>query len=435
MNTIQALAGMLLLVAVAYAFSTNRKAISWRTVGIGLILQSALFLMINYLPAVRAGFDAFGTGFAKVLSFASYGAGFIFGDLAHPAGKIGFLFAFVVLPVIIFFSSLSALLYHFGILQRVVAVLAWAMKRSLGTSGPESVVASANIFLGQTEAPLLARPYIQHMTRSELACVMIAGMSTLSGSVLAAYITFLGGDNLAEQTRFATFLLTASCMNAAGAVVFSKMMFPETQPDQVSSTKLAEDKGQKSGDTFVGALVTGALDGMKMAAAVATILLAMVSLIELANFVVKDGLGAALGVNDMIKASTGGMFDGLTLQYLTGQVFRVFAFLMGIGWHETLGVGSLLGQKIVLNEFIAYMDLAKMKVAGTLSANAVMISTFALASFSNFSSVGICVAGIGALAPSRQKELAEIGMRALLASIMAGFMTASTAGLWVSVFH
>ncbi|QIY81718.1 NupC/NupG family nucleoside CNT transporter [Chromobacterium violaceum] len=433
MNTIQALAGMLLLVAAAYLFSTNRRAVNWRTVLIGLAIQNGLFLLINYVPAVHHGVSAFGAGFAKVLSFAGDGAGFIFGDLAKPSGKLGFLFAFTVLPVIIFFSAFSALLYHFGILQRVVACLAWAMKRSMGISGPESVVAAANIFLGQTEAPLLVRPYIRHMTRSELACIMIAGMSTLSGGVLAAYVAFLGGSDTGEQARFATYLLTASCMNAAGAVVFCKIMFPETTPDALSSSKLQSSR-EKSEGNFVSAVVTGALDGMKMAAAVATILLAIVALIALANFLVKDGLGELLGVNAAIQASTHGMFDGLTLQYLVGQVFRVFAFLMGIGWSETLGVGSLLGQKIVLNEFIAYMDLAKMKAAGTLSAPTVMISTFALASFSNLSSVGICVAGIGALAPERQQELAAIGMRALAASILAGFMTATASGLWLSLF-
>ncbi|WP_199153772.1 nucleoside transporter C-terminal domain-containing protein [Chromobacterium sp. ASV23] len=432
MNTIQALAGMLLLVGTAFAFSTNRRAINWRTVLIGLAIPSGLFLAINYLPAVNAGFSAFGSGFAKVLSFSGDGARFIFGDLAHPGGKLGFLFAFTVLPVIIFFSAFSALLYHFGILQKVVNGLAWLMKRSLCLSGPESVVTAANIFLGQTEAPLLARPYIQHMTRSELACVMIAGMSTLSGGVMAAYVAFLGGTDPAEQARFATYLLTASCMNAAGAATFCKIMFPETSPAEISSNKLTAEQ-EKTGGNFVSAVVSGALDGMKMAAAVATILLAIVSLIALANYAVKDGLGELLGVNGAIRAATGGMFDGLTLQYLAGQAFRVCAFLMGIGWHETLGVGSLLGQKIVLNEFIAYLDLAKMKAAGSLSPSTVMISTFALASFSNFSSVGICVAGIGSLAPSRQQELADIGMRALLASILTGFMTASTAGLWLSL--
>lgn len=431
MNTLQAIIGMLFLIGVAYAASTNRKAINWRTVGAGLLIQSALFILITYVPAVNQVFNAVGTGFAKVLSFASEGATFVFGDLARPA-KFGFIFAFVVLPVIIFFSALTALLYHLGILQRVVAGLAWFMKRTMRLSGPESLTVAGNIFLGQTEAPLLIRPYIKHMTKSELACVMVAGMSTLAGGVLAAYVSFLGGDNPAEQARFATLLLTASFMNAPAAVVFAKIMFPETDYDHESGDKREAEEAEDS--TFISAIVGGALDGTKMASAIATILIAIVSLIALFNFLVMDGIGAALGVNEMIKASTGGIFDGLTLQYLFGQVFRVFAFMMGVSWAESLQVGSLIGQKIVLNEFIAYLDLAKLKEAGALSPQAILISTFALSSFSNFGSIGISVAGIGALAPTKQKTLAEIGLRALLAAVMAGFMTATIAGLWMSIF-
>ncbi|MGL6069780.1 NupC/NupG family nucleoside CNT transporter [Craterilacuibacter sp.] len=431
MNTLQAIIGMLFLIGVAYAASTNRKAINWRTVGAGLLIQSVLFILITYVPAVNNIFNAVGIGFAKVLSFASEGATFVFGDLARPA-KMGFLFAFVVLPVIIFFSALTALLYHLGILQRVVAGLAWFMKRTMRLSGPESLTVAGNIFLGQTEAPLLIRPYIKHMTKSELACVMVAGMSTLAGGVLAAYVSFLGGDNPAEQARFATLLLTASFMNAPAAVVFAKIMFPETEYDHESGDKREVEEAEDG--TFISAIVGGALDGTKMASAIATILIAIVSLIALFNYIVMDGIGAALGVNELIKSSTGGIFDGLTLQYLFGQVFRVFAFMMGISWAESLQVGSLIGQKIVLNEFIAYLDLAKLKEAGTLSPQAILISTFALSSFSNFGSIGISVAGIGALAPTKQKVLAQIGLRALLAAVMAGFMTATIAGLWMSVF-
>lgn len=432
MNTIQAIVGMLFLLGVAYACSTNRKAIDWRTVAVGLALQSALYLIINYVPAATTAFTAFGTGFARVLSFAGEGSKFLFGDLANAGGPLGFVFAFMVLPVMIFFSAFTALLYHFGILQRIVAGMAWFMKRTMRLSGPESLTVAGNIFLGQTEAPLLIRPYIKNMTRSELACVMIAGMSTLAGGVLAAYVAFLGGSDPAQQAKFATYLLMASFMNAPAAAVFAKMMFPETDREHESSQTLDYDHSLER-NTAINAVVTGAMDGLKMAAAVATILMAVVSLIALANFAVKDGLGAALGVNDWIRQSTGGVFDGLTLQYLFGQVFRVFAFMMGVGWAESLQVGSLIGQKIVINEFVAYLDLAKLKAAGTLSEQSILIATFALSSFSNFGSVGICVAGIGALAPGKQKTLAEIGLRALLAAVMAGFMTATVAGLWLSI--
>ncbi|MDF0606341.1 NupC/NupG family nucleoside CNT transporter [Neisseriaceae bacterium TC5R-5] len=433
MNTLQALIGMLFLIGTAYALSTNRRAINWRIVLIGIAMQSGLFLIITYVPAARAVFGSIGAGFAQLLTFAGDGARFVFGDLANPKGSMGFLFAFMILPVIIFFSALTALLYHFGILQRVVAAMAWVMQRSMKLSGPESLTVAGNIFLGQTEAPLLIRPYLEKMTRSELACVMIAGMSTLAGGVLAAYVAFLGGDSQAEQARFATYLLMASFMNAPAAAVFAKIIFPETDIQQNVRDNLQRNSKEEHG-TFINAIVNGAMSGMKMAAAIATILLAIVSLIALLNFLVKDGIGASLGVNELIKTSTNGMFDGLTLQYLFGQVFRIFAFMMGVSWQETLQVGSLLGQKIVVNEFIAYLELAKMKAAGQLSPQAILISTFALSSFSNFSSIGICVAGIGALAPSRQQELAQIGLRALAAAVMAGFMTATTAGLWMSIF-
>ncbi|NDV13964.1 NupC/NupG family nucleoside CNT transporter [Crenobacter caeni] len=431
MHTLQALIGMLFLIGVAYAASTNRKAINWRIVGAGLLIQSALFVLITYVPAVNGVFSAVGTGFARLLSFAGEGAGFVFGDLANPA-KFGFIFAFVVLPVIVFFSALTALLYHLGILQRVVAGMAWFMKRTMKLSGPESLTVAGNIFLGQTEAPLLIRPYIRHMTKSELACVMVAGMSTLAGGVLAAYVSFLGGADTAEQAKFATMLLTASFMNAPAAVVFAKIMFPEDDAEHESGQD-AHEADEPEGSTFISAIVGGAFDGAKMATAIATILIAIVSLIAMINFVLKDGLGDAIGVNALIASTTGGVFDGLTLQYLFGQVFRVFAFMMGVSWAESLQVGSLIGQKIVLNEFIAYLDLAKLKEAGALSPQAILISTFALSSFSNFGSVGISVAGIGALAPNKQKTLAQIGMRALLAAVMAGFMTATIAGLWLSV--
>jgi len=432
-NTLQAVFGILFLLGVAYAFSSNRKAVNWRTVFIGLALQSLLFLVINYVPAAKSGFAAFGNGFVKVLNFSAEGARFLFGDLANAGGKFGFVFAFIVLPVMIFFSSLTALFYHFGILQRVVAGMAWVMKRTMGLSGPESLTVAGNIFLGQTETPLLIRPYIKNMTRSELGCVMVAGMASLAGGVLAAYVSFLGGSDPHEQAKFATYLLTAAFMNAPAAAAFAKVLFPREDAALESSQGLGYDHSMESGSA-INALVTGALDGMKMAAAVATILMAIVSLIALANYAVKDGIGAALGVNDWIRASTAGVFDGLTLQYIFGQLFRPFAFIMGVSWSETLQVGSLLGQKIVLNEFIAYLDLAKMKAAGVLSPQAIMVSTFALASFSNFGSVGICVAGIGALAPAKQKILAEIGLRALLGAVLAGFMTATVASLWQSVF-
>ncbi|GGY25416.1 NupC/NupG family nucleoside CNT transporter [Paludibacterium paludis] len=425
----QTFAGVLLLLAMAWGLSTNRRAIAWRTVATGLAIQSALYVLITYVPAVNAAFSAMGDGFARMLAFSAEGAGFVFGDLARPA-RFGFVFAFVVLPVVIFFSALSAMCYHLGLLQRVVAMLAWVMTRAMRLSGRESLVVAANIFLGQTEAPLLIRPYIASLTRSELATVMIAGMGTLSASVMAAYVSFLGGNDPLEQAKFARFLLTASFMNAASAAVFAKILFPETAcPSQGDS---APEPRQERG-SLISAIVGGALDGMKMAGAIATILIAIVSLIAMANFLLREGPGDWFGLNALIRTSTSGVFQSLTLEYLFGQVFRVFAFLMGISWAESLQVGSLIGQKIVINEFIAYLDLARMKQAGTLSAPSVMVATYALASFSNFGSIGICVAGIGSLAENQKGALAGLGLRALAGAVMAGLMTATVANLWQQI--
>lgn len=424
----QTFAGILFLIGMAWLFSTNRSAIRWRTVAIGLALQSALYVLITYVPAVNAAFGAMGNGFARMLAFSAEGAGFVFGDLAKPA-KFGFVFAFVVLPVVIFFSALSAMFYHLGILQRIVAVLAWVMSRAMRLTGRESLVVAGNIFLGQTEAPLLIRPYIHSLTRAEMATVMISGMGTLSASVMAAYVSFLGGNDPLEQARFARFLLTASVMNAAAAAVFAKILFPETETP-ASETRDKETVQDETRGTLISAIVNGALDGMKMAAAIATILIAIVSLIAMLNFLLKTGPGDWFGLNAMVSASTGGVFQNLTLEYLFGQVFRVAAFLMGISWAESLQVGSLIGQKIVINEFIAYLDLARMKQASTLSANSVMVATYALASFSNFGSIGICVAGIGSLADNQKTVMARMGLRALCGAILAGLMTATVANMW-----
>ncbi|MCW3478871.1 hypothetical protein OL229_04720 [Neisseriaceae bacterium JH1-16] len=252
MNTLQAVFGILFLLGVAYAFSSNRKAVNWRTVFMGLALQSLLFLVINYVPAAKSGFSAFGNGFVKVLNFSAEGARFLFGDLANAGGKFGFVFAFIVLPVMIFFSSLTALFYHFGILQRVVAGMAWVMKRTMGLSGPESLTVAGNIFLGQTETPLLIRPYIKNMTRSELGCVMVAGMASLAGGVLAAYVSFLGGSDPHEQAKFATYLLTAAFMNAPAAAAFAKILFPREDAVLESSQGLGYDHSMESGSAING---------------------------------------------------------------------------------------------------------------------------------------------------------------------------------------
>lgn len=427
---LQSLIGVISLLAIAYAFSANRRAINWRIIGIGLVLHSGFCLLFSKVVVARHMLESFSAGFVHMLNFSGDGARFIFGDLANPGGKLAFIFAFNVLPILMFFSGLSALLYHFGILQRVVYGLAWLMKRTMRLSGPESLSVAANIFMGQSEAPLLVKPYISRMTRSELFCLMVGGMATLAGSVLAAYVSFLGGTDPVEQAKFATWLLLASLMNAPAAVIFAKIMMPEDDPEHMSSNRMDYDHGHQG--HFINALVAGTVEGLKLAAIVAAVLMVCVSLIALINHLSQNWLGEMLGVNNWIRDSTGGAFSGLTLQYVFGQLCRPVAWLLGVPWNETLLVGSLLGQKVVVNEFIAYLDLGRMKEQGLLSAHSILISTFALSSFSNFSSVGICVAGIGAMAPGKQQTMAEIGMRALLAAVLAGLLTAAVGALWLS---
>jgi CNT family concentrative nucleoside transporter len=429
-SILQSLFGMVCLLALGYIFSANRRAINWRLIIIGILLQVALCLVIHYVPAAREGFRTISLGFVKLLGFARDGAKFVFGnDLAAPEGKLGFIFAFNVLPILIFFSAFTALLYHFGVLQRIVLVFAWVMKRTMRLTGAESLAVAGNIFLGQTEAPLLVKPFIKNMSRSELMTMMTGGLAHLSGSVLAAYVTFLGGADPEQQARFASFLLLSSVMNAPAAIMFAKMMLPETEREPGAASKFEYDHGHHG--NFINAVVQGTADGVRLAVIIAAILIAFVSLISMANSFLHGIVGEWWGINAAIVASTHGAFDGLSMQYLFGQAFRVIAFAIGVDWNETLHVGSLLGQKVVINEFVAYLDLARMKSQHILSDHSIMIATFALASFANFSSVGICVAGIGSMAPNQQHALASIGMRALFAAVLAGLCTSCVANIFL----
>ncbi|MFT6941515.1 MAG: CNT family concentrative nucleoside transporter, partial [Cyclobacteriaceae bacterium] len=298
--------------------------------------------------------------------------------------------------------------------------------KTMRLSGAESLSAAGNIFLGQTEAPLLVKPFIEKMTASELSCLMTGGMATIAGSVLGAYVSFLGGGDPAEQARFASYLLSASIMNAPAAIVMSKIFLPEAEPEKIDSS-LSVNK-DSLGVNLVDALASGASDGVKLALNIAGMLLAFIAIIYSLNWILVDGIGAVTGLNAYVQQSTNGAFDGFSLQYILGQVFRLFAFAIGVEWSETILVGSLLGQKVVINEFVAYLSLAEMKSAGLLSNKSIVIATYALCGFANFSSIAIQIGGIGGMAPSRQADLSKLGFRALVAATMATMMTASIAG-------
>ncbi|AKD04910.1 nucleoside transporter C-terminal domain-containing protein [Pontibacter korlensis] len=427
-DILRGVGGLLLLVGIAIIFSKKRKAIDWKLVGFGLFLQILFGVLVTQVPLVADGFAFVSRLFVKLLSFSQSGAEFLFGNLANPAnnGGLGFIFAFSVLPTIIFFSTVSAGLYYLGVLQKLVFGIAWVMSKGMRLSGAESLSAAGNIFLGQTEAPLLVRPFISRMTRSELMCLMTGGMATLAGGVLAAYVAFLGGDDPNQQAIFAAHLLTASIMNAPAGIVLAKILVPETEPEKIN-TEL-EVNEEQLGVNLVDALSRGAADGLKLAANVGGMLLAFIAVIALLNYVLIK-IGGLTGLNDFVVASTNGQFNGFSFQYILGQIFRIFAFIMGVPWQDTLQVGSLLGQKTAVNEFVAYLDLANMKAAGSLSEKSLIMSTYALCGFSNFSSIAIQIGGIGSMAPNQQGNLSKLGFLALLGASLACMMTATVAGM------
>lgn len=428
MEYLRAVFGIALLVGVAFLCSVNRKHINWRLVITGIILQLIFGILVLKVPWMATIFDKISEGFVKFLSFSDEGARFIFGDLA--TDSFGFIFAFKVLPTIIFFSTVAAGLYYLGVLQKIVYGIAWIMARTMQLSGAESLSAAGNVFLGQTEAPLLVKPFIARMTHSELMCLMTGGMATIAGGVLAGYVAFLGGDNPQEQTRFAAYLLSASIMNAPAAIVMAKIIIPETSTEL--SSKELKVSGEDIGVNLIDALSRGAADGLKLALNIGGMLLAFIAVIAAINFVLSDLIGDITGLNPLIQEATNGQFEGFSLEYLLGQVFRVFAFAIGVEWADTLQVGSLLGQKTVINEFVAYLSLADMKEANTLSGRSLVIATYALCGFSNFSSIAIQIGGIGSIAPNQQSNLSRLGLHALLAATLACMLTGTLAGVLVN---
>lgn len=433
MDYLRGLGGLLFIIAVAYLLSGNRKAIDWRLVGIGILIQLTFGLIIGKVQFAQTAFIYISEKFVTFLGFAAKGAEFLYGDLSkNSAGNpdvkhnLGFLFAFQALPTVIFFSSVTAGLYYLGVLQKIVYGFAWIMARTMRLSGSESLSVAANIFMGQTEAPLLVRPFIPKMTKSELSCLMVGGMATIAGSVLGAYVSFLGGGDPAEQAKFATYLLSASIMNAPAAIVLAKMFMPETEPEKIDrSLKVSKEQ---IGVNLIDAMASGAADGLKLALNIGAMLLAFIAIIYALNWVLVDFIGAMTGLNEFVVQSTNGAYQGFSLQYILGQVFRVFAFCIGVSWSESLYIGSLLGQKMVINEFVAYLDLANMKAAGVLSEKSIRIATYALCGFANFSSIAIQIGGIGGMAPNRQGDLSKLGLKAMIAASLATMMTATIAG-------
>lgn len=426
MNVLRGFLGILFVLALCWVLSTNRKAIDWRLVGAGILIQLVFAVLVLKVPGVNVGFQWVADVFVEILGFTRAGTVFLFSSLGIPTDNFGVIFAFQVLPIIVFFSAITSLLYYLGILQRIVYGFAWVMSKTMRLSGAESLAAAGNIFLGQTEAPLLVKPYLEKMTRSEILCLMGGGMATIAGSVFGAYVGFLGGDDPALTRLFAKHLLTASIIAAPGAIVAAKMLLPETEeinPD----LKVPKDK---IGVNALDAITNGATEGMRLAVNVGVMLLVFIAFIKGINYFMGDFVGAQTGLNKWVSESTQGKFSQFSLEYIFGIVFAPVAWLLGAATEDMLIVGQLLGEKTIINEFVAYESLGKVKDAGVLTNyKSIIIATYALCGFANISSIGIQIGGIGALAPGQRKTLSQLGVRALIVGTMAAFLTASVAGM------
>ncbi|WP_207493500.1 NupC/NupG family nucleoside CNT transporter [Aridibaculum aurantiacum] len=434
-NILRGIGGILFLVLVCFLISNNRRRINWKLVGIGLLVQLIIAISIKNIGFVGGTFSFLANAFVKVINLGKEGAAFIFGrQLLDPTQNWGFIFAVQALPNIIFFAALSALLYYMGVLQKIVFVFAWILSR-MGVSGPESISAAANVFLGQTEAPLMAKPYLANMNKSEILCIMIGGMATTAGSVLATYVGMLGGTDVAQQQYFALQLLTASVMAAPASIVIAKIIYPDPE-GAVKSTKVGVSK-EKIGSNVLDAISNGTIDGLKLAVNVAAMLIAFTALMAVLNYllVYMGGINNFFGMsfkslNAQIADATGGRYAGLSLQFILGYLFAPIAWLIGVESADITYFGQLLGEKTILNEFFAYDSLGKLKAANAFSSSkTVVMASFALCGFANFASIGIQIGGIGALAPNQRTNLSSLGMKALIGGTIASLTNACIAGM------
>lgn len=418
--------GLLVIIAIAYVFSSNRKAVSWRVVVTGLVIQVVLAAGILYVPFIRIIFEFVGKIFVKILDFTKVGSEFLFGEFLD-MDKYGMIFAFQILPTIIFFSALTSVLFYYGIIQKIVYGLAWVMTKIMKLSGAESLSVAGNIFLGQTESPLMIKEYLPKMNRSEILLVMTGGMATLAGGVLAAYIGFLGGSDPVQRLIFAKHLLAASVMAAPGAIIISKILVPQSE----SIEKDIDVSRDKVGSNVLDAVSNGTSQGLRLAVNVAAMLLVFLAFIALFNFVMMK-VGGWTNLNQIIAEKTNGQFDELSLQFVLGYLFAPVMWLIGVPGEDMTLMGRLLGEKIIMTEFVGYISLADMKNLGVLSNKSIIMATYMLCGFANFASIGIQIGGIGSLAPNQRVLLSKFGMRALLAGTLASLLSATIVGTILS---
>lgn len=424
LSFLRGILGIAVLILLGWAFSEKKRHFPWKTVIVGLAMQILLAICILNVPFVREIFEFFGKIFVVILDFTRAGTNFLFEGFLD-VEKFGYVFAFQVLPTIIFFSALTSVLFYFGVIQIVVKGLAYVFSRSMGLSGAEALSVAGNIFLGQTESPLMIKAYLSKMSNSEMLLVMTGGMATLAGGVLAAYIAMLGGDDHLLRLEFAKHLLTASVMAAPGAIIFSKIIVPPsgTVDKDVKISK------SKFGDNPLDAITTGTSEGIKLAVNVAGMLLAFIAFIALFNFLMRK-IGTIGSINESIAHLTNGRYDELSLQFVLGYIFAPVMWLIGVPLQDITIVGRLLGEKLIMTEFIGYISLAELKTAGAFaSPKSIIMATYILCGFANFASIGIQIGGIGSLAPNKRTLLSKYGFKALWAGTLASLLSATIIGM------
>lgn len=426
---LRGLLGIFVILLISYLFSDNKKAISWKIVGLGLLTQIILAIGILTVPFIQTFFEYGGKAFVKILDFTDAGSAFLFSALDTQRIEQPLqTFAFTILPTIIFFSALTSVLFYFGIIQKIVWVLAWFMTKVFKLSGAESLSVAGNIFLGQTESPLMIKAYLEKMNRSEMLLVMSGGMATMAGGVLALYINFLGGDDPVQQLQFAKHLIAASVMAAPGVVVISKMLVPQVEVVN-TEVKITQDK---IGKNVLDAINNGTFEGLKLAVNVAAMLLVFLAFIAMANYIFSK-FGQWTTLNDWAENVSNGRYNSLSLQFMLGFIFSPLMWLIGVPIADITLVGSLLGEKIIMTELVGYVSLRDLKAIGAFSdQKSIIMATYILCGFANFASVGIQIGGIGALAPTQRVLLARYGMKALLAGTLASLLSATIVGIILS---
>ncbi len=417
--------GIISILIIAFLFSKNRKAINWKIIITGLIIQAALAIGVLKVPFVASFFEIIAQFFVKVMDFTAAGSDFLFGGLLDTS-NLGYIFVFQVLPTIIFFSALTSLLYYLNIVQVVVVGIAWLLKKAFGLSGAEGLTVAGNIFLGQTEAPLLVKRYLPNMNRSEMFLVMSAGMATIAGAVLTAYIGLLGGNDPVARLMYAKYLLSASVMAAPGVIVIAKMIYPQTEG---VDTDLKVDKSSV-GTNVLDAISNGTVEGVKVAVNVGAMLLVFIAMVAMVDFLLEGVIGHYTGLNSWLAGVTDGRYTEFNFQFVVGAVFTPIAWLIGVSYEDMVAIGSLLGTKVMINEFVAYNDLNILKEAGGfVYEKSIIMATFLLCGFANISSIGIQIGGISILAPNQRETLTQLGFLALVCGTLASCLSATIVGM------